>query len=136
MIYHNLSLNYTLKIHLWMYEFKPKLTCYTCAGTGSITKHVTEWVTCRACNGVGQIRYPKIGAQNNFPTPCFSCSGSGKVSRPKVETRTCQKCKRDSYEIVISEIDEIGFGDKIDTKLECPNFKLGTIYLEAVGLWD
>jgi len=62
-------------------------TCDACSGTGA--KAGVELITCKTCNGQGQIREVKKSFIGNFSVnrTCDKCHGKGKIPKEK-----CQKC--------------------------------------------
>ena len=70
--------------------FRGYVPCETCAGSGA--KRGTSPVTCKECNGQGQVRRVRQSFLGQMMTtlPCPSCHGLGEV----IENR-CQDCRGD-----------------------------------------
>ena len=62
--------------------------CETCHGSGA--KPGTEPVTCKTCNGTGQVRTQQSTILGSFTStrPCSNCKGTGKVI-----AEPCQDCR-------------------------------------------
>ena len=68
-------------------------TCTTCKGSGA--KPGTKPVTCKTCNGQGQVRMQQgffsiqqtcpncEGSGKSIPDPCTACNGAGRVKKQK-----------------------------------------------------
>lgn len=71
----HIKINTTLKDHIFggrkNVKFTTKVDCRTCGGSGG------ERVTCRHCNGLGQINVQR--GFMNITTTCSHCSGTGSI---------------------------------------------------------
>ena len=97
--------------------------------------------SCSNCDKIDGSVFYGIGMMfpiTNTDTRLFGCDDCGEVFSRNINLKfnRCPKCRKKPKELEFFETDEIGITSPKNTKISCPNCKVGEIKLEGAGCWD